>query len=101
VLSTRRDEGTFENAQRFVIDFIGKELAKTSADTVLRAQVTVGVGDQKGELLEQQVQKNPVTGGWRLTFQVRRDEDEPLELRAFLQKDEDVLTETWSYVVQP
>jgi glucans biosynthesis protein len=101
VLSTRRDEGTFENAQRFVIDFVGKELAKTPADTVLRAQVTVGVGDQKGELLEQQVQKNPVTGGWRLTFQVPHGDDEPLELRAFLQKDEDVLTETWSYVVQP
>jgi glucans biosynthesis protein len=101
VLSTRHDTGTFENAHRFVVDFVGKELAKVSADEVLRAQVTVGGGDQQGELLEQQVQKNPVTGGWRLTFQVRPADDEPLDLRAFLQKDEDVLTETWSYVVEP
>lgn len=101
VLSTRQDDGTFENARRFVIDFVGKELEKVPADEILRAQVTVGTGGQQGELLEQQVQKNPVTGGWRLTFQVRPAGDEPLELRAFLQKNEDVLTETWSYVVEP
>jgi glucans biosynthesis protein len=101
VLSTRRDAGTFENAHRFVVDFVGKELAKVPADEILRAQVTVGTGGQQGELLEQQVQKNPVTQGWRLTFQVRPADDEPLELRAFLQKEKDVLTETWSYVVGP
>jgi len=70
-------------------------------DEVLRAQVTVGAGDQQGELLEQSVQKNPVTGGWRLIFQVRPADDAPLELRAFLQKEENVLTETWSYVIEP
>jgi glucans biosynthesis protein len=102
VLSTRRDGGTFENAHRFVIDFVGKDLAKLPADTVLRAVVTVGDGKgEDGELLEQQVVQNPVTGGWRLTFQVRPSDDDPLELRAFLQQGEDVLTETWSYVINP
>jgi glucans biosynthesis protein len=101
VLSTRQDMGTFENAHRFVVDFAGRDLAKVPADEVLRAQVTVSAGDQQGELLEQQVQKNPVTGGWRLTFQVRPADDEPLELRAFLQREDNVLTETWSYVVEP
>jgi glucans biosynthesis protein len=47
------------------------------------------------------VVKNPVTGGWRLSFQVQPKREEPLELRAFLEKDGDTLTETWSYVVLP
>jgi len=102
VAATRRDTGTFENAHRFVIDFVGKDLAKLPEDTVVRAVVTVGDGKgEDGELLEQQVVHNPLTNGWRLTFQVRPRDEDPLELRAFLQEGEDVLTETWSYVVDP
>jgi len=102
VMATRRDGGTFKDAQRFVIDFEGKKLAELPDTTVLRGVVTVGDGSGKdGELLEAQVQKNPETLGWRLTFQVRQNTNNPLELRAFLQSGDETLTETWSYVIVP
>jgi glucans biosynthesis protein len=67
------------------------------AETVLEGVVTVG----NGELLEQQVVKNPVNGQWRLTFQVRPQGGMPVEMRAFLRHEEEALTETWSYVLEP
>jgi glucans biosynthesis protein len=47
------------------------------------------------------VVKNPATGGWRLTFQVRPKRRTPIELRAFLEKGNDTLTETWTYTLLP
>ena len=102
VVATRRDRGPLENAYRFIVDFEGARLKSLPADTVLRGVVTAGTGTEIGdELLEQHVAKNPVTGGWRLGFQVRPKDSKPLELRAFLQKGEEVLTETWSYTLRP
>lgn len=102
VIATRRDGGTHEGAQRIVIDFAGKQLAAIPADQVVRGVITVVGGDAAGELLEQQVAKNPFTGGWRLSFQVRpKNTREPLELRAFLDQGGTVLTETWSYALRP
>ena len=101
VVATRRDGGTLKDAQRFVIDFAGKKLAAIPADRVLHGVVTVAGGVDAGELLEEHVVKNPFTGGWRLTFQVRPKRREPLELRAFLEQGGDTLTETWSYVILP
>jgi glucans biosynthesis protein len=98
VVATRRDGGTREDTQRFVVDFAGKILQSLPADTVLQGVVTVGEG---GELAEQQVGKNPVNGTWRLTFQVRAPGGNPVEMRAFLRQGEEALTETWSYVLEP
>ncbi len=100
VVATRRDKPA-EDLYRFVVDFAGKRLEKIPADRVLRGVVTIVGGDQAGELLGQHVIKNPVTGGWRLTFEVRPKHDDPLELRAFLDQGGDTLTETWSYVILP
>jgi glucans biosynthesis protein len=101
VIATRRDTGTHEGVQRFVIDFAGKQLSAIPADQVLRGVITVAGGAAAGEIVEQHVVKNPFTGGWRLTFQVRPYKREPLELRAFLDEGGTVLTETWSYVLLP
>ena len=100
MVATRRDAGTVEDAHRFVIDFEGKKVGRVAADQVLRGVVTIVGGDAKGKLLDQHVVKNPVTGGWRLTFQVK-PEDPPFDIRAFLDRGGDTLTETWSYVVLP
>ena len=100
-IATRRDSGNKEGAQRFVIDFAGKALSAIPADQVLRGDVTIAAEDGSAELLDQHVIKNPVTGGWRLTFQVRQKRNTPVELRAFLDKNNDTLTETWSYVLTP
>ena len=101
VVATRRDRGTADNAYRFVIDFDGKKLESLPADTVLRGVVTIASGDDTAELLDQQVVKNPITGGWRLTFQIRPLKSDPVELRAFLDQGGNSLTETWSNVIRP
>lgn len=101
VVATRRDHGPVEDAYRIVVDFAGKQLEALSADTVLRGVVTVASKEDGAEVLDQQVVKNPVTGGWRLTFQVRPKRKEPVELRAFIDKGGDALTETWSYAILP
>jgi len=101
VVATRRDHGTVEDAHRFVVDFGGKKLQAVPASRVVRGVVTVASGEDAGELLGQQVVKNPVTGSWRLTLQARPKKKEPLELRAFLDQGGDTLTETWSYVILP
>lgn len=102
VAATRRDRGALPDAYRFIVDFEGARLRALPADTVLRGVITAGGGTEVGdELLEQHVTKNPVTGGWRLGFQVRPKDNKPLELRAFLQKGADALSETWSYTLRP
>ena len=42
--------------------------------------------------------RNPVTGGFRLVFQIKPKDEKPVELRAYLERDGNVLSETWSYV---
>ena len=100
VVATRRESGKAEGTYRFVVDFESKKLSTLPAETVLRGVVTVVGGRDAGEVLDQQVVKNPVTGGWRLTFQVRPKKT-PVELRAFLDQGGSALTETWSYDIQP
>ena len=71
------------------------------AEEVLRGVVTVAGGDEAAELLDQHVMKNPHVKGWRLSFQIRPKKREPIELRAFLDRGGEVLTETWSYCIVP
>jgi glucans biosynthesis protein len=100
-VATRVDFGTVEDAHRFVIDFAGGKLDKLPADTVLRGVVSIAGGDDSAELVDQQVIKNTVTGGWRFTFQVHPKHKGPVDLRAYLDSGGDTLTETWSYVLLP
>jgi glucans biosynthesis protein len=99
--ATRREHGLNRDGYRFVIDFEGKLLEKIPADDVLRAVVSVAGGDEEGRIVSQYVIKNPATGGWRLGFEVEQAGHEPLELRAYLDKAGNALTETWSYSLVP
>lgn len=101
VVATRRDGGTHEDATRWVIDFVGDALGTLAEDAVVRAVVSVGPDAEAARILEQQVRRNPLTGGWRLVFQVRPQGGGPLTLRAFLQHEGNALTETWSVEMQP
>lgn len=96
-VATRWDEGSHEEAVRFVVDFAGRELAGLPDDAVLRGVVSARSGEEEAELLEQHVVRHPGTEGWRLVFELRPRNDRPLHLRAFLQRGDDALTETWSY----
>jgi periplasmic glucans biosynthesis protein len=101
VVATRQDWGALENVHRFVLDFEGEALKALAGDRPPRGVVTIAGGDEAAELVDQHVVKNPVTGGWRLTFQVRPKKAAPVELRAFLERGGQVLTETWSYAILP
>jgi glucans biosynthesis protein len=97
--ATRTDPGTYDGALRVIVDFAGQALKRLPAEAVLEA--VVSVDGARGELLEQRVEANPMTHGHRLVFQVRPKSSAPLELRAFLRHGENVLTETWSYLLEP
>jgi glucans biosynthesis protein len=103
VIATRIGAGDKEDLKRFILDFDGGKLKGLPANAVLKPVISIG---QDGQLVQQSIRKNPVTGGWRVAFQVKPPKDKPLQLRAFLQQDKDLsakdtLTETWSYVFQP
>jgi glucans biosynthesis protein len=100
VEATRLDRK--DDVWRFVVDFVGKDLAALPPETVLQGVVTIGSGaPDEGDLVGQFVEKNPVTGGFRLVFRVRPRRGDPLPLRAFLQQGPGALTETWSYLLVP
>lgn len=109
VEATRVGSTKKPGSKRFVVDFAGQSLNALPADTPLTAALTV---DERAKLLEQQLYKNRVTGGWRLVFEIQLPEPgsldavlpnrpRPYELRAFLRNGENVLTETWSYAFDP
>jgi len=109
VVATRIGAGNFERSKKFVVDFAGPTLEALPADKPLTA--VVSLEDRRG-LLEQQLYKNRVTGGWRLVLQILLDKqgsldallpnrNEIVELRAFLKDDRNAFTETWSYAYEP
>ncbi len=100
VVATRQ-ERTKEGWQRFVVDFAGETLCRLDAAHPPEAVLTVASGPETGEIVEHHVVKNPVNETWRLSFQLRTSGVRPVDLRAFLRRGDDVLTETWSYTYLP
>ncbi len=87
------------NQVQYVVDFAGPALEALPADAAVRAVVSV---DANGRLLEELAYHNPATKGWRMTVRVeRQDAARPVELRAFLQHDKDILSETWTNIILP
>ncbi|MDE2027668.1 MAG: glucan biosynthesis protein G [Candidatus Omnitrophica bacterium] len=92
----------------FIIDFQGRRLKMLPPGKNITADISVAKG---GRLLQQQVFKNTVTGGWRLVFQIQLEESflndlvpnqkPALGLRAFLKDGSGPLTETWDYAYLP
>jgi glucans biosynthesis protein len=100
-VATRRDSGSEGAGQRFVVDFDGERLRALPDDAPPDAVVSVGPRADAAALLDQHVVRHPGTGGWRLSFQLRPASEEPIELRAYLKRGDDVLSETWSYSLLP
>jgi glucans biosynthesis protein len=83
--------------KRFVVDFAGSVLQRTAEG--VEGVVTVGAG---AAFVGVNTQRNPHDNSWRLAFEIKPDgSGQPVELRAFLRKGDDVLSETWSYRWQP
>ena len=91
----KADDGTIE----LHIDFEGPTLAKLAASADVNIALWV---DPNGEVVERHLRRNEVTGGWRSVVRVRRvDRAKPVEMRAYLNQQNEVLSETWSYILPP
>ncbi|MCY1555253.1 Glucans biosynthesis protein G [compost metagenome] len=65
----------------------------------MRAVVT---SNANGRVLEQVAYPNPATRSWRVSLRVQRiDPAQPVELRAFLQHNNDTVSETWTHLLLP
>jgi glucans biosynthesis protein len=92
---TRNDDGSIE----LHVDFEGPTLSRMPWPTIVDTTSWV---DANGEVLERRTQRNGITGGWRFVLRFRRlDRNKPVELRAYLHRGSEVLSETWSYILPP
>ncbi|HYB99264.1 MAG TPA: glucan biosynthesis protein G [Candidatus Limnocylindrales bacterium] len=98
VIATRQDAGAKGDTNRFVLDFTGKELNALPDAQPPVAVISVSPADA-ADLLDHYVVRNPDTGGWRLSFQLKKKSNVPIELRAFLKSVAGAMTETWSYAI--
>jgi len=87
------------NEVQYIVDFEGPSLKGLPAGAEVKAQLSANAN---GQIMEANAYPNPVTGGWRMTVRAKQlRPGQPLELRGFLQHDNNVLTETWSLVLPP
>lgn len=85
-----------DGARKYVIDFVGGELAALPADANIRSVAA----SPDAEVLENRVRYNPHTGGWRVILQVRPNKpDTAPVLRLRLTLDGRDVSETWDGLV--
>ncbi|MDP2442152.1 MAG: glucan biosynthesis protein G [Hydrogenophaga sp.] len=84
---------------QYVLDFAGPALEALPPGAPVRAVVSA---DANGRVLEALAYPNPATRTWRVTLRVERiNPGRPVELRAFLQHQNDTLSETWTQLLLP
>jgi glucans biosynthesis protein len=88
VHSTRLQPGK-ENRLRYVIDFAGGALDSANAELVGKVQAA------RGRIENVVTQRNEGLGGWRLVFDLIPEGAKPVELRAWVQRGEQMCSETW------
>lgn len=102
VVQTRRGNSFVKHPDGsigLILDFDGPALRKMSTDAKMEAVVSI---DDNGQLLENTLYPNVVTGTWRQSIRVRRiDNDKPIELRSYLRSNNTAISETWSYILPP
>jgi glucans biosynthesis protein len=85
--------------EQVIVDFAGPSLAGLPADAPVKAVVT---GAANVDIVSTNVYRNDANGTWRLALRFKqRKADQPVELRAFLQHGNDILSETWTHVIPP
>ena len=84
---------------QYVIDFGGPALDALPPDAPVRP---VASADANGAIEQQLAWFNPGNRTWRMVLRVRPiDRTRPVELRAFLQHRNDIVSETWTNIVLP
>lgn len=85
---------------QFVIDFAGPALDALPAEAKVEAITTASAN---ARVVESLAYRNPATSAWRMTLRVERlkttEPAQPIELRAFLQHDNQTLSETWTNLI--
>jgi glucans biosynthesis protein len=95
----QEDASLLAGQVQFVVDFTGPSLQGLPPQAPVRA---VASADANGRIEQQLAYFNPATSSWRMTLRVSRaDPARPVELRAFLQHGNDILTETWTNIILP
>ena len=85
-----------DDVVKFNVDFEGPGLAQLPPGADVEADLSLTNGVRQSLV----VHPNEVRGGWRMVVQARRtDKDKPMELRAYLRRGKEALSETWSYIV--
>jgi glucans biosynthesis protein len=86
--------------RQIVIDFAGPKLSSLPAGTELRAIASCSTN---GTITESQVFSVPSTGAWRaiIMMEPKPGNNDTVDLRCTLQKGNEVLTETWTYLWSP
>lgn len=101
-VQTRRGHGWVKKPDDSIalsVDFEGPALKKLAAGDKVDAVVSA---DANGKIMETNTIRNDATGGWRMTVRLRRtDEKKPVELRGYLNSNNNTLSETWSYILPP
>lgn len=77
----------------FVLDAVGGRLGELQGD----AKPEIEVGTSAGEVRNAVAQRNPDTGGWRLSFELAPGNAPLAELRALLKQGDRPLTESWIF----
>lgn len=103
VLQTRRGRAYEENPDDSVpllIEFDGQALRDLADDAAIES---VATADGNGQIVENTLYRNDITGAWRVALRVRRgDAAKPVELRVFLRSaSKEAISETWSYILPP
>ena len=111
-VATRFAKGKTDRHKRTIVDFEGALINQLPADTGLSTEIAVSEG---ARLVEKQLMKNEVTGGWRLAFEIMLDARDDLKsafidtsrvvkLSALLKKGDNIpdpLSVNWTYHLQP
>lgn len=85
-------QSVLQNADKMVVDFVGPALSGLDMEDGVEPIVSVSGGKIVSE-----VSARPIVGakGWRLMFDFEVTGEGPAELRGYLRKDGQALTETW------
>ncbi len=116
VMQTRRGPDHLhrqENTIVFAVDFVGAARgdgglvtpAAAIAAAPPRPESGIGAVTDLGNnatLLQSRIERNEFSGGWRLTLVLRRiDQAKPVEMRAYLVRENKPASETWNYILPP
>jgi len=94
---------THSVAKILFLDLVALLTTNGIANGVIPAKIEgIASADANGEVVELIGRRNEVASGWRLALRVkRRDQNKPVELRAYLRGGNNAVSETWSYILPP